>query len=476
MSRTRLGVAVALLAAAVVIALLAWPRGRSAGTLVQTVEAAEARAADFYVVLRVEGVLEAARSAPIVNAARGTQIVSALPDGTWVEEGDLVVELNAADLQQEVDDLAPQVAEAEERVRSVQADAEKRLQNARSGLAKAEEAQQLASTQNKASIERAQAEIAFLEKELSVAEGQRDKRKRLLEESLVSITELEAAEDEVRSKQFSLDAAHRALDRAESDARVVASLRDMDIENAKLELQQAEANLTQAVATAERNLAARQRQLDEAQEQLDGTVLHAPVAGMLLLDQTWDEGMRSLRVGDEVDEGQRVASVIDPTEMRARCDISEADIERVAVGQSARVRVAAIGGEAFPGEVIAIDNLARQRLPWEGGVPGKKVFGALINITAEDSRLRPGMGVAIEIMLEHVSEGIAVPLEALFPAGEGYVVYRSQGDGYETVPVQPGARSDRLVAIEGELRAGDSVACTLPPEELVRSSAQGGAK
>ena len=476
MSRTRLGVAVALLAAAVVIALVAWPRGRGEGTLLQTVETAEASAADFYLALRAEGVLEAAQSAPIVNGARGTQIVSALPDGTWVKEGDIVVELNAADLKQEVDDLAPQVAEAEERVRSVQADAEKRFQNARSGLTKAEEAQQLASTQNQASIESAQAEIAFLEKELAVAQGQRDKRKRLLEESLVSVTELEAAEDELRSKQFSLDAAHRALDRAESDARVVASLRDMDIENTKLELQQAEANLTQSVASAERGLAAKQRELDESQEQLDGTVLHAPVAGMLLLDQTWDEGMRSLRVGDEVDEGQRVASVIDPTEMRARCDISEADIERIVVGQSARVRVAAIGGEAFPGKVMAIDNLARQRLPWEGGVPGKKVFGALVEITAEDSRLRPGMGVAIEIVLEHVTEGIAVPLEALFPAGKGYVVYRSQGDGYEAVPVQPGTRSDRLVAVEGELRTGDSVACTLPPEELMRSSARGGTK
>jgi multidrug efflux pump subunit AcrA (membrane-fusion protein) len=476
MSRTRLAVAVTVLAAAAVIAVVAWPRGRSAGTLLRTVETAEARAADFYVTLRVEGVLEAARSAPIVNSARETQIVSALPDGTWVEEGDLVVELNAADLQQEVDDLAPQVAEGEERVRSVQADAEKRLQNARSALAKAEEAQQLARTQNQAAVERAQAEIAFLERELAVAEGQRDKRERLLEERLVSVTEVEAAQDEVRSKQFSLDAARRGLARAESDAGVVASLREMDIENAKIELQQAEANLTQSVASAKRSLAAKQRQLDDAQEQLDGTVLHAPVAGMLLLEQTWDETMRSLRVGDQVREGQRVASVIDPSDMRARCDISEADIERVKMDQPARVAVAAIGGEVFPGVVMAIDNLARQRLPWEGGVMGKKVFGALIAVTAEDPRLRPDMGAAIEIVLDQVSEGIAVPIEAVFPDGEGHAVYRSQGDGYEVVPVEPGKRSDRLVAVEGELRAGESVACEVPPEELVRSTARGDAK
>jgi HlyD family secretion protein len=473
MSRARLAVGIAAIAAAAAIVYLALPRGPHADALLPTIATAEAQAADFYVTLRVEGVLEAARSAPIVNRARETQIVSALPDGTWVEEGDLVIELNAAELEKRVDDLEPQVAESEEKVRSVQADAEKRLQNARSALAKAEEAQQLALTQNQASIEQAEAELAFLEKELAVAEGQRDKRKRLLEESLISVTEVEAAEDEVREKQFSLKAARRALERARSDAEVVARLRKLDIDNAKLELEQAQADLEHSVARAQRELAAKQRELEEAQEQLDGTNLKAPVRGMLLLEQTWDETMRSLRVGDTVREGQRVANVIDPSEMRARCNISEADIERVDVGQPARIRVAAIGGEALPGEVKAIENLARQRLPWEGGVPGKKVFGALIGVIGEDPRLRPGMGAAIEIVLDHISEGIAVPLEAVFSTTEGHVVYRYDAGGYEPARVTIGRRSDQLVAVEGDLRIGDSVACERPPGEVVRPSQRG---
>ncbi len=468
MNRGRLAAGILAIAAAASIVYLAWPRGPRGDTLLRTVKSAEAKAADFYVALRVEGVLEAARSAPIVNRASETQIISALPDGTWVEEGDVVIELNSAELQKEVDDLKPQVVEAEEKVRSVQADAEKRVQNARSGLTKAQEAQQLARNQNQAAIEKAQAEEAFLEKELSVAQGQRDKRTRLLEERLIPVTDLESAEDEVRAKQFALEAAHRALGRARSEADVVTRLRELDLENAKIELDQAQSSLTQSVAGAKRDLASKQRKLEEAQEQFESTILEAPVAGMLLLEQTWDETMSSLRVGDRVREGQRVANVIDPSEMSARCDVSEADIALVKAGQLARIHLPAIGSDVLVGEVTAIDNVARQRLIWEGGVPGKKIFGVLITVKSEDPRLRPGMGAAVEIVLDRVNEGIAVPLEAVMPTDDGYVVYRHREGGYQEVPVTLGKRSDRLVAVQGELQAGDIVACERPAGALVR--------
>ena len=120
------------------------------------------------------------------------------------------------------------------------------------------------------------------------------------------------------------------------------------------------------------------------------------------------------------------------------------------------------------GEVTAIDNVARQRLIWEGGVPGKKIFGVLITVKSEDPRLRPGMGATIEIVLDRVNEGIAVPLEAVMPTDDGYVVYRRRDGGYQEVPVTLGKRSDRLVVVEGELQAGDIMACERPAGALVR--------
>jgi multidrug resistance efflux pump len=457
----------AALVAAAVLLFAAWPRGDQSGALERGTQTALATAADFYITLPIEGVVEAARAAPIVSLVDDTEVVSVQTDGVHVEAGEVVMKLNPADARKEVDRLEDEVAEAEENARKSRAEGEKHVQNARSGLEKREEALELARVQSKAAVEKSQAEVAFLEKELDVARGQLEKRKRLFEERLLAITEVEAAEDDVRAKQFSLEAAKRSLERAESDAKTTTGLREMDVQKAKIELSQAQAGLEASVSSAKRELADKTLDLEEAQERLEGMEVKAPVAGMLLLGQIWEDGERPLRIGDQVWEGQRLANIIDPSEMWVLCHVDEADIEKVSAGQAAQVHVRALGGEPLAGKVKTVANLARQLSPFEGGVPGKKVFSAIIRLTTQEPRLRPGMGATVEIVLEHVKEGIAVPLEALVLDGEPYSVYVSVGDGFRQVSVTLLKRSNALAAIEGELDEGDSVILGVPPGQLV---------
>jgi HlyD family secretion protein len=457
----------ALILAGAVVALRAWPKASRNGDLLKAIETAQVSAASFYITLPVQGTLEAARSVPIVNIARDTQIVSASEDGVWVTQGDVVLKLNPTDAQKRVDDLKQQVGDAEEKVSQAKADGAKRVQNAESGLTKARESLDLAQTQSKANVEKAQAEVAFLEKELAVAQGQLDKRQRLYEEHLVPITEVEAADDELRGKKFSLETAQRSLERANSDAETNERLRRMEVQTAELELEQAKSDLGSSVLSAERELLGLQEDLQDAQEQLDAMEVKAPTSGMLLLDQTWEDGWRPLRVGDQVWEGQRVANIIDPTEMWVRCDINEADIERVKVGQPALVRVPAIGQQELSGEVRDIDNLARQRSPWEGGIPGKNVFAAVIVLTSEEPRLRPGMGATVEIVLDVVEQGLSVPREALFPEGKTVLVYCVQDEGFRAVPVEVLKQSNAEASVKGEIREGEKIALGRPPSELI---------
>ncbi|MFB3882251.1 MAG: HlyD family secretion protein [Armatimonadota bacterium] len=439
----------------------------------------EVRAADFYIALPVQGDLEAARSVPIVCISQGeTQIVSVLADGVRVKAGDVIMKLNATETKKNVDRLLTETADAEDRVKQQEAQSQKQVQNARSSLSKARESLRLAAVESQAGIEKAQAEVAFLEKELDVAQGQLDKRKRLLEERLLPITEVEAAEDELRDKQFAMETAKRTLARAEVDATTTQRLREMDVKTAEIELAQAEANLVTAVAIAQRDLAQKQSDLAEAQEQLDNTEVKAPTSGMLLLDVSWEEeGVRPLRVGDRVWDGRRVANIIDPTQMRLNCDISEADIELVRVGQPAEVRVAAIGSRSLTGKVRSVDNLARERSPWEGGAAGTKAFSAVIQLTSADRRLRPGMGGSVDILLERVRTGLAVPLEALFLRDGKYVVYRAEGHSFRPTPVRVLKRNNEFAAVAPAdaatpLRRGDRVARLLPPPSLL-ATAQG---
>ena len=266
MKRQLIAAAVALLLTVLVLAVTLWPRAKGAGDLTQAIVTAEVRAADFYLALPVEGVLEAARSVPIINKAPDTEIVSILSDGTWVSPGDVVMKLNPTEIEKKVDRLEGEVVEAEEKVRKAQADGEKRLQNARSSLTKAEEALDLARVQSQAAIEKAEADVAFLEKELAVAEGQLEKLERLFEEHLVPVTDVEDAQDTLRERTFSLEMARRSLEQARSDSETTVRLREMDVRSAQLDFGQAEADFKSSVVSAERDLAQKRSDLEEAQD------------------------------------------------------------------------------------------------------------------------------------------------------------------------------------------------------------------
>jgi RND family efflux transporter MFP subunit len=467
MNRGRLGAIVVGVCVVALVFYLLWPRGPQSAGLAEALQTAEVVAADFYVPLPLTGVVEPERSAPVVNIVPDTEIAYVVPDGTSVMPGDVIMRLEASDLKEQLDRQEVTVTEAEDKVRATQADVEKQLQNAETGLAKAEDGQRKAEIQSQAAIEKAQAEIAFLEKEVEVAQGELDKRKRLQEERLMPITEVERAEDELRAKQFNLEKARLALARAVEDAEITQRVRVLEVQKAQLQLRQAEANEQHAVVAAERDLATAVARLEELREQFEAADVKAPVAGLVMLSQTWDDGMRALRVGDRMYEGQRLANIIDPQLMRVRCDISEADIESVEVGQAVTVRAPALGDKAFPGEVSSIDNIARARNVWEGGIPGKKVFGALIKLLREDEELRPGMGASIEIQLSHVTEGMAVPVEAVFERDDEWVVYVAEGERYRRVAVTVGERNEFVASVEGDLEVGDRVACAKPPEAIV---------
>jgi multidrug efflux pump subunit AcrA (membrane-fusion protein) len=467
---------IAVVAAAVVLVVafsVARSRRGNRASSQETIPTAEVVAANFAITLPVEGALEAARSSPVVNMSRDTQIVSLLRDGTRVEAGDVVMALNDVDVKRDVDRLLREVEEAADRVRQEEDQAKRDLQNAKGSLEKAQEALRLAKLQGKAGIEKAQADGAFLEKEVEVAQGQADRRRRLLEQRLLPITDVEAAEDEVRDKQFSLEASKRALQRASEDAENATQLRQMDVQTATLDLQQAERRLAASVEIAQRQLADKQADLQEAQEQLDGMQVKAPASGLLLVGQIWEDGLRPLRVGDQVREGQRVANIIESEEMMVRCDLNEADVDLVKIGQEAEVRVPAIGAQPLAARVEGIDNIARQGSPWAGGVPGRKVFSVLVRMTAGDSRLRPGMGATVDIVLERVRSGLALPVEALVVKEGKQVVYAAGDRGYREVVVKVVKRNNAVAAVEGEVSAGDLVARRRPPDDLIVTATEG---
>jgi multidrug efflux pump subunit AcrA (membrane-fusion protein) len=156
--------------------------------------------------------------------------------------------------------------------------------------------------------------------------------------------------------------------------------------------------------------------------------------------------------------------------MQVRCQIGEMDISRVHTGQDAFVTASGGSGRRYRGKVTVVEELAQESNVWQGGTPGKKVFGLLVALSeADPTRLRPGMTVDLEIVLGSVREATMVPIRAVFKDGGRSVVYRARAEGFEPVPVTVGTRNDLQVEVKGNIGVSDRVALERPPAQPAKA-------
>ncbi len=75
-----------------------------------------------------------------------------------------------------------------------------------------------------------------------------------------------------------------------------------------------------------------------AQANVEKMRVVSPIDGMVVLKATWKSGsMGEVQEGEEVRPGLPVLDVIDSTQMRVRARVNQADIDRLRVGQPARI-------------------------------------------------------------------------------------------------------------------------------------------
>ncbi len=215
----------------------------------------------------------------------------------------------------------------------------------------------------------------------------------------------------------------------------------LDTELARRRLEHAE-----AVQTARDRLSAVEIELLELEKRkaalqaakakgaLAALEVRAPHAGLLVLERDW--GGEPLRVGEVVWPGQKLAEIPRPGRIEAEVYVLEADAGGLAVGQAATFVVEAAPERVWRATVARVDNLARPRLRQQ---PVQYFAAALVPEGIDPAAMKPGQRVAARIVLEELTEALAVPRQAVFEKDGRSVVYRGTGSGFEAVEVTLGA-------------------------------------
>lgn len=178
--------------------------------------------------------------------------------------------------------------------------------------------------------------------------------------------------------------------------------------------------------------------LARAELELERRTIRAPIMGLV--------GIVNLEPGDRVNTDTLITRIDDSATLIVDFAVPERFSGRVYVGQPITATTAAFPGEAFEGEVTALDS----RLD-----AASRTLTVRAEI-ANDGWLQPGLAFAVELAFEGSTypavEDIAVQWDR-----SGSYVWTVDQDVARRVPVTIVERRDGLVLLDGPLEIGDPV-------------------
>ena len=338
-----------------------------------------------------------ARSADLGFASAGVVGEVKISEGDQVKAGDLLASLDSySALQSAVDASQMALQNAQDGYAALVANAPVARASAELALAQAQKARDDANkaVQSKQFQRASPQTIDIARANLIVAQNALDDA-----ETIYNQNKNRSSTDVVYAAALSqLAAAQQREQQAQYNLNYVSSLPDaVDIQIAQANLDLAEANLQAAidswnrvkdgpdpdlVAADQASIAAAQSALASAQSARDHAAIKAPFAGTV--------ADLNAAAGETVVPGQVILTLADLSDLQVETtDLSERDVDRVSLGQTATVSIPGLGKDVS-GKVIHIASRATK----EGG---DVVYKVTIQLAEQPAGLRWGMSATVQI-------------------------------------------------------------------------------
>jgi HlyD family secretion protein len=403
-----------------------------------------------------------------------------IPEGTTVQKGDLLVELDSSRL---VDDRTQQ---------------EISVQNAEASFIRARENLAVTKSQSESDISRAkldyefaqldlrkyeegdypqevrqaEADITIATEELQRANEQLDWSRKLAEKKFITRTELQADELAAKRRELDLKLARDKLTLLTdyTNGRRLAELKS-NVDQAKAALERVTRKGTADIVQAEADLKAKESefnrqkaQLEKLGRQIEKCRIVAPVAGMAVYSTTGKPQFRGsaepLAEGQQIRERQELIYLPVTTSMMAQVKIHESSLRKIKKDQSVRVTVDAVPGRVFQGRVGRIGLLPDAQSSWMN--PDLKVYDTNIHLEGDAKELRAGMTCKGEIIVATYPDALYVPVQSVVRVLGRPTVYLPRSSGPVAKEVEIGLDNNRMVHVLSGLEAGEKVLLAPP--------------
>jgi HlyD family secretion protein len=432
------------------------------------------------------GTIKAREQEIIKSKVEGaTAILWLIEEGVTVKKGELLIELDASKLQDQLVDQQIKVQNSEAAYIRARENLDVVKNQAQSDLDKAELTLRFAKQDLVKYVEgdypkelnESESKITVAKEELNRAQEKLKWSQKLFDEKYLSETELQA--DALAAKRAELD-----LQMAEDNlkllkeftyTRTLAEL-ESEVKQSEMALERAKRKATADVIQAEAQLRAKdseyrreQSKLEKLKDQIAKAKIYAPSSGLVIYATTakasWRGNAEPLAAGQQVKERQELIYLPKTASVLAEIKVHESGLDKVEVGLPTTITVDALPGRIFSGEVVSISPLPDAASMWFN--PTLKVYTTIIHIDGITTGLRTGMSCRAEILVKKFDDVVFVPLQAIRRVAGETIVYVRKKNQVEVRPVQIGLNNNRMTRIISGLEPGEEVLLTPPyrPEE-----------
>lgn len=338
--------------------------------------------------------------------------------GQQVKKGDVLVELESGDVEQ-------QIAQAQAAYEASKASVEltkKRLNELEDQKSKLE------------------AESAKMDKQVEEAQKALDQAKRAIEPEMARLEEMREkgaiTDEQYEEYKGKLEGQLKPLqDGLEKLLQQKAAL-----EKSKLEIESAIKSMPYDDKTLNAQLNQAQMALDAARGAAGKLKLLSPIDGVV--------SSLNVEIGQMATQASPPVTVIDMTALILDIRLSEYDVLKVRPGQKVDVYVDAAGSQPLEGMVEWVSPSTDVR---------SQAYGARIRLDNSSGKLRPGMFARVGLVLDKNENALVVPKNAIMRQGNQAYVFVIKEGLAEKREVQIGMEGGEMIEVISGLETGEQV-------------------
>lgn len=269
--------------------------------------------------------------------------------------------------------------------------------------------------------------------------------------------------DDIKTQRFAVEEAQINLEQSKFEPPAVIRKAELNLDKVKRALNQKIRGYSLIAAQSladithqKYHLTRQTRLVNDLENFLSKFTIKAPSSGMVLYKK--DRSGNKRKAGSTINPFDRViATLPDLSSMLSKVYVNEIEISKVRTGEKVNVNIDAFPQKAYTGVVTSIANVG-EVLPNSDS----KMFEVQIKIDQSDPALRPSMTTGNKIVIRTYNDVIYIPSECV-QTGTDSIPFVYSGNNTKNIVIL-GEANDKNVIVEKGLKAGESIYLIQPAQ------------